>query len=164
MPSPLKEYRSKIKKVLINNIELAELILNREIDADSFDADIQSELDEHIFSFAFIPDFQGKANTFITFELSSKNNKGTGLYRNMALFFFIFTHHSLINPKTTHGQYTRYLRTDLIDEIILDLFNENLNFGCGKMKCVSDEFLKVNNDYYGRQLRFEVSDLAKKVC
>lgn len=164
MPSPLKEYRSKIKTRIINNKSLAELVLNRKIEDDFFDADVQSEMDEHVFSFAFIPDFQGTAKTYLTFEISSQSNGGTGLYKNVSLYFFIFTHHSLINPKSTHGKYTRYLRTDLMDEEIIDMFHENINFGCGKMKCVSDDYLKVNNDYYGRQLKFVVSDLSWRVC
>lgn len=164
MDSSLKKYRSKIKTEIIQNRALAELILNRKISEDDFDSDVRTELNDHVFSFAYIPEFQGQPKTFLTFELSGRATGNTGLYKDMSLYFFIFTHHSLINPKSTHGQYVQYLRTDLMDEEIVDMFNENLNFGCGKMRCFTDDFLRVNNDYYGRQLKFGVSDLAKKVC
>lgn len=164
MRKSLSDYRVKIKAKLLENKELAELLIDKKLTESEFDADIQYELDKHIYSFAYLPDFSGKAKTYITFELGNKAFDKNGLYKNITLYFYIFTHNSLMFPKSIYGQYTKYLRTDLIDEEIVGMFHNNYDFGVGKMLCISDDYLKVNNDYYGRQILFRVKDLAKDVC
>ncbi len=164
MRRSLSDYRVKIKSELLKNKSLAELLIDRKIDENGFNADIQHELEKHIYSFAYLPDFDGKAMTYLTFEVGNKAFDSNGLYKNITLYFYVFTHNNLMLPKATRGQYTKYLRTDLIDEEIIGMFHNNYDFGVGKMLCISDDYLKVNNDYYGRQMVFTVKDLAKDMC
>jgi len=146
-------------KALINEKTVCELVLNRTV-LDVDDADMQDELlNNNIFNFAFIPDTESEERTYITFELCGKAIGNTGLYKNISLYFFIFSHHNLIRDKSSG-----YLRTDLLDEQIQTLFNDNRDFGFGKMTCLSDDYLRVNNSHYGRQLVFKTKELNSSRC
>lgn len=153
----LKEYRQKILTALINNHDICELVLNRNVT--TITADIQDELtNNHIFKYAFVPNVQDDEKTFIAFEINGRTSNNTNLYKNISLSFFIFSHANVIRYKTGH------LRTDLIDECVQDLFNENNDFGVGLMYCTEDKYLKVSNNYYGRQLTFKVKDMNVSRC
>lgn len=154
----LKTYRQKILTLLLNDKEICELILNRTI-SDIDDADVQNELTENnIYKYRFVPNTPDEQKTYVAFELSARANGDDYVYKKMKLMFYIFTHHDIISHSTG------YLRTDLLDERIQDIFNENKDFGLGKMKCVGDDPLNVNASYYGRQLEFIVKERNGSRC
>ena len=151
----LKEYRQKIMEALVNNKELCEYVLDRNII--TLDSDTQDEIsNEHIYKYIFVPNVQEEEKTFITFDIDCESSNNTDLYHNVTLYFFIFSHANIIKDKATG-----YLITDLIDERVQDLFNENVDFGIGLMTCKSDKYLAVGNSMYGRRLIFRVKDLNK---
>lgn len=152
----LKEYRQKILTAIISNKIICELVLNRIVPV--ITEDIQNELtSNHIYKFAFVPDVQEEQKVYIAFELSGRKPNKRSLYTNMKLNFYIFSHHGII--KQSEG----YLRTDLIDEQIQDLFNVNKDFGIGKMYCTEDNPIKIGS-CYGRQLTFEVAEQSVSGC
>lgn len=137
---------------LVNDKSTCELLLNRAIT--DIDSDIQDELtDGHIFKFLFVPGVLEDEKVYIAFDLKGRKIGSTNLYKNMTLYFFIFSHPNII--KTISGN----LRTDLIDERVQYLFNANTDFGIGKMVCTDDDIFKGGNQYYGRTLTFETMDL-----
>lgn len=153
----LKEYRQKVLSCLINSREICELVLDRSIPV--ITSEIQDELtDRHIFKYAFLPSLSENEQSYITFELSGRKPNKKSLYKNMKLYFFVFSHHRTIKHRTG------YLRTDLIDEQIQYLFNENNDFGIGKMYCTSDDYIKIGDSYYGRQMVFECLEQGRSGC
>lgn len=153
----LKEYRQKVLSYLINSRELSELVLDKKVPV--ITAEIQDELtDNHIYKYAFLPSLSGNEQTYITFELSARKPNKKSLYKNMKLHFYVFSHHKVIKHKTG------YLRTDLIDEQIQYLFNENNSIGIGKMYCTSDDYIKIGDSYYGRQMTFECLEQGRDGC
>lgn len=155
--SELKEYRQKIMSAIINDKDICELVLDRTIS--EIDSDIQDELtDKYIFKYAFVPDSIDEENTYITFDLSAQRMSNSPLFKNITLSFFMFSHHNIMRYSTGD------LRTDLIDERIQSLFNENRDFGFGIMYCESDSPLRIGNAHYGRQLSFKVKDQSVTRC
>lgn len=153
----LKEYRQKILTAVLSEKTICELVLNRTVPVVT--SDIQIELREnHIYDYAFVPEVQESEKTYIAFELSGRKPNKQGLYTNMKLNFYIFSHHGIIR----HAD--GWLRTDLLDEQIQDLFNENKNFGKSEMHCTEDIPLKVGLYMYGRQLTFEVAEQSGNRC
>lgn len=154
--SELKEYRQKIMSAIINDKDICELVLNRTIS--EIDSDIQDELtDKYIFKYAFVPNTPDEQKTYITFELEGIATGAESTYKNMSLSIYMFSHYGII--KHSSG----YLRTDLIGERVQYLFNNNTDFGIGKLICVSDSPL-VSNNYYGRNQRFRVKDINYSNC
>jgi hypothetical protein len=142
---------------LLNDEVLCRLVLNRDIT--EIDADIQTELRKNnIFRYKKIPNVQEEKRAYVTFEMSSRKTDKNSIFKGMRLNFFVFSHEDIIN--TDDG----YLRTDLMDERVQYLFNENTDFGIGKMVCVSDDPMSVGIEYQGRSLLFEVSDLSSNLC
>lgn len=155
----LKNYRTKIMTALINDPMICSLLLNRTI-TDTDDADMQEELlNGHIFSYSFVPSVQDEQKSYITFEISSKKAKKFETRKGMRLVFSVFSHHAIIRDKRTN-----YLKTDLLDERIQHLFNENKDFGIGNMYCIEDNPLRFTDSHYGRQLVFVVSEIAVSRC
>jgi hypothetical protein len=153
----LKEYRQKVLTLLLNSKTTCELVLNRIIP--DITLEIQDELTSgYIYNYAFVPNVQEDQKTYIAFELSGRKPNKASLYTNMKLYFYIFSHCNIIKHPTG------YLRTDLIDEQIQSIFNENKDIGIGKMYCTSDDYLKVSNFFYGRQLCFEVKEQSISGC
>lgn len=153
----LKEYRQKILTEVINQKTICELVLNRTIPL--ITSEIQDELiKDHIYDYAFVPDIQELEKTYIAFELSGRKPEKRSLYTNMRLNFYIFSHHGIIRHSTG------YLRTDLLDEQIQELFNNNKDFDMGKTYCTDDIPLKVGNSFYGRTLTFEVAEQSVSGC
>lgn len=150
-------YRQKIMEALINNKSVCELVLNRTIT--EIDSDIQDELTNgHIYKFPYVPDVQETAKTYINFDIDGENSNATNLYKDMSLYFWIFSHKSIIKHSTGD------LRTDLLNIQVQRLFNDNADFGIGKMFLLRDRMFTYGDDYAGRRLIFQVKDLNKANC
>ena len=155
--SEIIEYREKIMTALLNDKPLCEYVLNQTITI--LDDDIQVVLKKNnIYNFPYVPDVQEQAKTYITFDIDGENSNRTNLYKDMSLYFWIFAHKSIIQDDDGN------LRTDLIDERVQYLFNDNEDFGIGKMYLSKDKMLSVGENFCGRRLVFITKDLNKANC
>jgi hypothetical protein len=153
--SALKEYRQVILEQILNNKTICELVLNRTISV--VDADIQTELtDYHIFKFPYVPDSVDEEKTFITFDMGGDMDRNSTDFKNMSIYMFIFSHKKIIKDSTTGD-----LRTDLIDEQIQGLFNNQDCFGLGLIRCQRDDYLSVGSNFHGRRLTFVTKELDR---
>lgn len=154
----LKEYRQKIMTAMLNYKYLCELVLN-DIITTMDDSDLQDRITKnYIFKFAYIPDTQEEAKTYITFDITSNSSASNDMYKNVKLTMNIICHKSLIDHPSG------YLRSDMIDECLQDLFNDNYDFGVGKMTCVGDSPIRINNTHYGRQIDFVSKEFNTPKC
>ena len=154
----LKEIRQKTREKILNNIDLVRLVLNDK-SINDIDADIQQQLiDNNVFDFMYVPDIPDEEKQFITFDMNLISSKDRPANKGVSLYFFIFCHKGIIRDDTG------YLRTDLIDELIQDIFNGKDFFGLGDIVCTSDNLLTVGTNYYGRQVRFETTVINKNYC
>lgn len=153
----IKEYRSKIMTLLLNDKPLCEYVLNQTITI--LDSDTQELLKkQNIFNFPYVPDVQEDERVYVTFDIDGENSNRTNLYKDMSLYFWIFSHKNIIQDGDGN------LRTDLIDERVQYLFNDNENFGIGKMYLSRDKMLSVGQNFSGRRLVFNTMDLNKANC
>jgi hypothetical protein len=155
----LKDYRSKIMRILLNNAQICSILLGRVI-TDTDDAEMQETLrDKQIHRVAFTPSVSVDTKTYICYELRLVSAGFNSNRSKVTLLFYIFSHKNDIVDSNTN-----YLKTDLLDEQIQYLFNENMDFGIGKVKCTSDDLFALGENYYGRKIEFQVPDLTTNKC
>jgi len=155
------EYKNRILQKLLSHKDLCQLILNDYID-DITDSDVQNEVKKHIKRYWFVPYTQENMGTFIAFDLAAKAEGQGTVNKKTGLGFYLFTHVDLMDVNFTNGntpqEYKSGIRTDLMNTYIQEIFNENFDFGLGKLKLIRENPKQINSVYYGLELYFEVPD------
>ena len=158
--SELKEYRSEITRILINDSEICSLLLGKTI----IEPDEQDQNDirnKRIFSYAYIPGVQEEAKRYVTFDIKCQKKAKQETSKDVSLYFYILAHNSLMRDTRTN-----YLATDLLDERVQQLFNDNKDndLGLGGMFCIKDDPMRYNDTHYGRMLTFVTQEVGKNMC
>ncbi len=165
--SELKIYRQNLIQRIINDQTICELVLRRLI-TDMDDDTISTEMLQHVFRFRKVPKVAEIQTTYITMFIQGRKSSINDVYKRCKIYVYIFSHEDIIDVKISEvgavGSESRkrlgYLRTDLIDERIEDLFNGYRDLGSmGVLKLVNADDLYIGDGYHGRQLEFETTDL-----
>jgi len=148
-------YKSLILSKLLNDKDVCQLILNRQI-LDMDDADMQTEVERYIRPYWYIPYTQTDAATYITFDIGGFSEGQGDIHKKANLGVFLFSHVSL--EKCNFAPYKTGIRTDHLNVAVQSIFNGSYDFGIGEMKLLKDNPRQINEMYYGRELTFQVSD------
>ena len=139
------EMKRLIKQTLIADTDILEALNNSEIDIDSPD----EFLDSNIFGFIRIPSTQDTVRNFICFTVDDiEEHRFNEVMKTQCIQFTAICH--LNEMKTKYG----IDRHDLLGYLIRDTFNWSNIFGL-QFKLVYNKESTIDSDYYCRTLKFE---------
>ena len=137
--------KRRIKQKLIDDTDILEALNNPEIELDSPD----EFLDSNIFGFIRIPQTQDTVRNFICFTVDDIEGHQTNTHMKIQQIQFTCICH-LEDIKTKYG----LDRHDLLAYLVRDNFNWTNEFGL-QFKLVYNKESTIDSDYYCRTLKFE---------
>lgn len=141
------EMKRLIKQKLISDSDILEVLNNPEIDMDSPD----EFLDTNIFGFIRVPTTQDTVRNFICFTVDDiEEHRYNEVMKMQYIQFHAICH--LDDMKTEYG----IDRHDLLGYLIRDNFNWSNMFGL-QFKLINNKESAVDSDYYCRTLVFEAT-------
>lgn len=145
----LTYYRKSIMKALCNNEDVVRLV------SDNKDAPVPNRdlMYNNIFPYAYIPETEKETDTFICFSVSVPRVENK-TYKQMEIYFYIFTHQSII--RTSDG-----LRTDLLAEAIDEMTNGALGLGIGRIQLERLEDISPTTHYHGLAVQYTVTEFNR---
>jgi len=161
-------YKQKIVDMFISNQDIVDLMLPNpvvgyDIDVQLFgDGKVDGMFEGQLFPYFYTDGTNEKARTFVLVETDAPEVYKDGIFKNINLYIYEFTHKSLVNLsgleklKYIQKGYLGTCRTDILATAIDNILNKNETFGLGiKLKNVKI-FKPATNDYYGRVLQYTV--------
>lgn len=156
------EYKMEILNRISNSDRLSKLIAIDRSDA-LFSDDLSEEeksglLYDRIYPFRFVPEATSEARTYLTLGISGfthlrENLKTYHDYQSGSVFFYVFTHVSLM--RTDSG-----VRQDLLISELDRLFEGTRGLGIGELKLNGlNELWLHNNKFGGYAINYTISDL-----
>ncbi len=156
------EYKMEVLNRISNSDNLSKLIAIDKSDAMFCDSlseeDRYGLLYDRIFPFRFVPEATSEAKTYLTLGTSGfshlrENLKTYHDYQSGSVFFYVFTHVSLM--RTDSG-----VRQDLMIAEIDRLFEGTRGIGMGELKLNGlNELWLHNNKFGGYAVNYTISDL-----
>ena len=143
------DMKRKIKRKLIENPDIVEALHNTDIDEDSPD----ELLDTNIFGFIRIPHTQDTVRNFICVTIDDIEDHQSNTHMKIQYLKFTVISH-LDDIKTPYGAD----RHDLLGFLVRDSFNWTDLFGL-QFKMISNKESTIDGDYYCRTLIFESTQL-----
>lgn len=139
------EMKRLIKQKLIADVDVLEALHNPDIDIDSPD----EFLDSNIYGFIRIPTTQDTVRNFICFTVDDIEDHRYNSHMKIQQIQFTCICH-LEDMKTEFG----IDRHDLLGYLVRDIFNWSNDFGM-QFKLVYNKESTIDSDYYCRTLKFE---------
>lgn len=156
------EYKMEVLNRIIESDKLSKLIAIDKSDVlfndNLSDSEKYSLLYERVYPYRFVPEATSKASTYLTLGISGFTHLREGIktyddYQRGLIYFYIFTHNSLM--KTDSG-----VRQDLILSEIDKLFEGTRGLGMGELKLNGlNELWMHNNKFGGYAVNYAVTDL-----
>ena len=149
----LMDYKNKIALLLLQSEE----IVNALIEGTNLTAD-DDLLYEVIFPTRQSFDTETKVGSYIFYEITSTNMGSDEYWKYSRITFYIVVHNDLLRTEL-HG-----VRTDYLESEIDKIFNNNADFGLGKLKFVNDDAQALDAKYYYRSITYKVTDSNNSLC
>lgn len=149
----LMEYKNRIALLLCQSEE----IINALIEGTKLTPD-DDLLYEVIFPTRQSFDTETKVGSYIFYEITSTSMNGDEYWKHSRITFYIVVHNQLLRTEY-HG-----VRTDYLESEIDKIFNNNADFGLGKLKFVNDDAQALDANYYYRSITYKVTDSNNSLC
>lgn len=103
-------------------------------------------------------DMETQVGSYIFYEITNTGNTYDEFWKQCKITFYIVVHNSLLRTEL-HG-----VRTDYLESEIDKIFNNNVDFGIGKLRFVGDSASALDKDYYYRSVTYQVTDANNSLC
>lgn len=146
--------KKQLLQAIINNERIVDIIGNGEVAAGKFDpADL---IGENVFPYPYIPETQADVKTCICFDIYAPRIEDK-IFKTVQIVLNIFSHK---NEKT----YKNDVRVDILNVEMDKILNGNYGYGIDSVELKSVLPYCPNNNYYGKQLVYNVLKLNQKGC
>jgi hypothetical protein len=152
--SELSKNKLTILMKLIEDERIVKCLVNNEqnfLDVSlPSDFNVTSLIYNSIYPYKFIPAIETEPKTYITMSFRYKPDGIT--FKNGSIYFYIFTHNSLIT--TDYGM----LRYDFLVNKIDEIFNSSRDIGIGKLPFYEMGDIPINENYSGVYLAYQSTE------
>lgn len=168
-------YKQNIVDLLISNQDVIDLVLPNPVDGYDIDTQLLGSdvikdtrgnvmFKGQIFPYIYTDGTKENAQTFILVDDRVPSVDKNGIFKNVKIFIYVFTHKSLVNltgkEKYKYKQlnYKGVCRTDILATAIDNILNKSKIFGLKKLKIDKVDIYKPpTNDFYGRVLVYSAT-------
>lgn len=152
--------KQKLLTAFVNSNEICELLFNKK---QYTEEDVENLIYTQVFPYLYTDETQTETLTYLCFEIdvqSSSNNKTmSGTIKNLKMIIFAYCHKDIMDY---HKEGYYGTRVDILANMAERQLRDSYDFGIGKPELVSVTNLFPNNNYYGRQLVYNVPEFKIK--
>ena len=149
----LQDYKEKIAYLLLSSDEIVETLT---------EGTSYKKYDDLFYKliFPYRRDFsmETEAASYIMYEITNNSLHDNDYWKTCRITFYIVVHNSLLHTEL-HG-----VRTDYLASQIDKIFNNNAEFGFGKLQFVNDTANALDQRYYYRTNIYKVVDSNNSPC
>ena len=124
------------------------------------DEDMQPQdfMYDRVFPYAHVPEASEIGRCFLCFEIdvpSVKNN----VVKTIEIRIYVISHQNFLRLPEGRG-----IRTDVLSSVIDKILNGSDEYGLGTVELMSLRSFNPITGYYGRELKYRVTDFNRSLC
>lgn len=149
----LREYKERIANLLLTSNTIVDALI--EGTSLTRDDDLFYKV---IFPYKKDFDMETETGSYILYEITNNSLRNNEYWKSCNIAFYIVVHNELLKTDF-HG-----VRTDYLASEIDKLFNNNADFGIGKLSFVNDTAGSLDQRYYYRTNIYKTTDVNNSPC
>ena len=150
--------KQRLYSSFINDSDICELLFDKKPYTDD---DRENLFYNQIFPYLYVDDTQNETLTYLCFELDipTSSSETSSTIKDMKMIIFAYCHKDIMRY-SKKGYYGT--RVDILVDMIERKLRDSYDFGIGKPELVSVTNFFPNNNYYGRQLDYNIPEFKIK--